>query len=214
MRVDTDGDGRGDGEYLTSEAKTFTANIAGRGSTMSMRLVLSFDSDGEGFGVDTFTITGSFGESETHDTTEPAVTTAVPVSTTTPAPRSDNPTLPASSTITILSADFESQRRRATNYVTSEPFFSTGTSFFGLTNAAGDSLDFGSGNPAPNPFTPVGFATQYLLAGGIANGAISTPLTVSWSDLPIDGYKNLFLAFDVAAAGDWEASDYVQVCCG
>lgn len=56
LRVDTDGDGRGDGAYLTSAATTFTASIAGTGASLSLRLTLNFDSGGEAVNVDSFSI--------------------------------------------------------------------------------------------------------------------------------------------------------------
>ncbi|MBV6626023.1 MAG: hypothetical protein KI793_24340 [Rivularia sp. (in: Bacteria)] len=55
---DTDFDGIGNGQILSSEAQNFTAAIAGTGSKLNLKLEISLNAVNEDFAVDNFLITG------------------------------------------------------------------------------------------------------------------------------------------------------------
>lgn len=56
--LDTDFDGLGDGTALTFEAQTFTADIGGTGSNLTIRLASSADGSSEDFGIDNLHVFG------------------------------------------------------------------------------------------------------------------------------------------------------------
>ena len=58
LAVDTDFDGVGDGEVVGLDAKTFTADIAGTGSTLQLRTSFAFPTSGEEFAADNFQVFG------------------------------------------------------------------------------------------------------------------------------------------------------------
>ncbi|WP_161635654.1 ExeM/NucH family extracellular endonuclease [Actibacterium mucosum] len=61
FRVDTDGDGIGDGASLSEALAAFTAGIDGTGSSLDLSLVVSVNSGDEDFAVDNFQIVGAGG---------------------------------------------------------------------------------------------------------------------------------------------------------
>jgi hypothetical protein len=69
FREDTNFDGEGDGTALGDAAQTFTKNIVDTGSVLDLRMSVSLNSGDEDFAVDTFSITGTAG-----DTTPPVIT--------------------------------------------------------------------------------------------------------------------------------------------
>lgn len=56
--IDTNGDGFGDGTTLTDTFQTFLADIAGTGSTLDLRAVISLDSGDEDIAIDNVGVTG------------------------------------------------------------------------------------------------------------------------------------------------------------
>ena len=61
FREDTNFDGIGDGAALGNAAQTFTAAIAGTGSTLNLQLSVSLDAGDEDFGIDNFLIAEASG---------------------------------------------------------------------------------------------------------------------------------------------------------
>ncbi len=61
FRLDTDGDGIGDGPTLTEALANFSADIAGTGVELDLRLEISLDAGDEDFAVDNFRVTGDTG---------------------------------------------------------------------------------------------------------------------------------------------------------
>jgi len=59
LRVDTTGDGIGDGVQITDTFQTLTADIGGTGSTLDLRLTIDVDATTEEVGFDDFTISGN-----------------------------------------------------------------------------------------------------------------------------------------------------------
>ncbi|MEM9010878.1 MAG: ExeM/NucH family extracellular endonuclease [Pseudomonadota bacterium] len=59
--VDSDFDGTGDGQTLTSAFQTFAAAIAGTGSTLDLRITFDLDSGDEDFAIDDIKIVGQSG---------------------------------------------------------------------------------------------------------------------------------------------------------
>jgi predicted extracellular nuclease len=61
LRLDTDGDGTGDGAALGDALQSFAAAIPGAGSTLDLTLEVSLDAGDEDFAVDDFRVVGSSG---------------------------------------------------------------------------------------------------------------------------------------------------------
>ncbi|MCA9923957.1 MAG: lamin tail domain-containing protein, partial [Anaerolineales bacterium] len=77
FREDTDFNGVGDGITLGDAAQTFTKSIAGTGSTLDLRMIVTVDSGDEDFAVDNFKISGDDGGG-TGDTTPPLIQSFTP----------------------------------------------------------------------------------------------------------------------------------------
>ncbi len=103
----------------------------------------------------------------------------------------------------------------ATQFTTSEPFFSDGGfDYYGLTDGAGTN-DYG-GDPAPSGAKAYTGADGSYLNGQDLNGeGASVPIVAEWSGLSIVGVTNLQFSGDFAeffdAPGDIDMTDFLRV---